>query len=183
MEINRSIEREKVNMIISDYKRNNMEEILKLNNLLIELQDNFVLGQELLNKRYNYFCGEIIEKIKNNYPETFFLSNTSIDNLVKLLSDNSQNYNMKSLHLAQLTQCKNYSQPKFQEVYSNLKQSFDSIKKREKEMFSKCVVLEYDQISIEKCLYKEFKQFKNKMIVDLKEYYDQLNKFKKIIYI
>jgi hypothetical protein len=183
MEITRSIEKEKVQKIMIEYKENNFEEILRFNRILKDLERKLTVGQKMLNERYNYQCGEIIDKIIKNFPETNMLNDSSIDTLINLLSDKNKNYDTKSFYLDQLKRCKKYSQPKFEKSHLNLKQKFDSIKSREKQMFSKCVVLEYDEASIKNCLYNEFKKFQIETVDDIKEYYDEIEKFKKYIYI
>jgi len=183
MEITRKIEKGKVQKIMTEYKQNNFEEILRFNQILKDLERKLNIGQKMLNERYKYLCGEIIEKVKNKFPETNILDDSSIDNLIKILPDKNKNYDIKSFYLDKLKRCKKYSQPAFQLTHINIKQRFDSIKSKEKELFSKCVVLEHDEISIKECLYKEFKKFQIAAVEDIKEYYEQLEKFKKYIYI
>lgn len=183
MEITRTIEREKVVKILYDYKNKNYEEIMKFNKILKDLEKKLLVGEKLLNERYNYMCGDLIEKLKNNFPETYLINNPNVNNLITLLEDKNKIYDIKSLYVDQLKRCKSYAKPKFEEIHKNLKNEFDSIKTKENEMFSKCVVIEHEESDIKNCLYNEFTTFKMSLIEDVKEYYEELDKFKKYIYI
>jgi hypothetical protein len=194
MELNRSIDKNLYYKILEEYNEEHINEINSLYIMLNELEKNLKKGEEMIQSRYEYHCGDKLRKIFENDGLNFDKLRINRSELIKRIenyidpidngndNDIMTNYSLKSYLIDDYARCKRLSRTKFENVYDKIKNEFNTINQNEQYNINKCFVLEFEDENIKKCLYKEFNKYKINWVKDAKKYYDELKLFGENIY-
>jgi hypothetical protein len=167
MEIRRLIDKELINKIFEDYKHENESEINKFFDIIHDAEDSLKLGQQLLNKRYEFFCFKYADRVQQ-YGK---------------YNEKSINYSQSKYFTDDLDRCLNFAEPTFLKDFETVKKKIAGIKEFENKIAVKCMVLEHNEIDIKNCLSIKYDKFKHNMLKDLKNYYESLENFKQNVYL
>lgn len=172
MEIKRLINKSVINKIINEYNEENKEDINKFLDIVNNAKISVEYGEELLNKRYEFYCFKFIDKTQQAYKfyeRNSLFNNNNLYGHLNYLNDDKE-------------RCIKLVRPKYHDHHDNLKTKITKIKEYEENIANKCLVLEFTEEEIKKCMYKNFLKFKKLFLADLKDYYDNLAYFKANVY-
>ncbi len=191
MEITRSIKKETINSVLTEYRKENENEIFYLMKMITDVKENLKIGEKMIEARYNYSCEAYLKKLFENIK----ISNAhkflelDVDEYRKSIIDGMETrllekrYNKDNLIFEEYKRCKFFIQPKIENKLIKLKNQIQNFKKEENEIINKCFVLEFEEVEIKNCLKSEFSQLKKNLMIDIKDYYDELKIFREKIYL
>lgn len=161
MELTRSINSNEFYKILSDFRRENYEEMKEFANMIKDLKENLKIGEKYSNYRYTKFCSHLENGNNRNNIEGY----NSLFSYYDFLKLNKSS-------------CEKLADDEITIQYKQLKNKLYSMRLMENKTASKCFVLEFSENDIKKCLKKKFSKVKNNLTNDIMKYYISLEQTK-----
>jgi len=169
METSRRMNPDDVKKILVNFQTDNSKSLNNIRILVNEFENLSSMGKKYINKRTNYYCGELKTDL-----------NKIIDDDIK---NSFQTYSKLELFRHKYQKCINLSKNKFIEVHEKLESFISNIKENQKQQLDRCFVLNYEEKKIKECLQKKIIKKEEKLYFKLKDYHAELIEFSKNIYL
>lgn len=169
MEYNRKMHPEDVKKILSQFKIENKCSLDNIRELSKEHEKISTIGKKYIDKRNEYFCGEIRNELTkyldNEYHKKGGESLTKID-----------------LYKHKYQKCLNFSKNPFIKVHEETENFISNFKKNQKKSLDKCFIFQFDDKSIKDCLQKKILKKEEKLYKLVRQYPESFKEFIKDIY-